>query len=183
MNTQAEHTTAVWNTFRKTLYAFILKRVKDPEMTKDILQEVFVKVHLKAGDISSEKKLPAWVFTVARNAIIDEFRKQKRHDSSLQSLTQLDLENEETAPPPCCEACLDPFLNQLPDRYREAIEATDLGELSQKEYAEQVHVSYSTIKSRVQRGREKLNELFQNCCAPCHTDAQLRTIEACSCPR
>ncbi len=57
-----------------------------------------------------------------------------------------------------------PFVDQLPQTYLEVILQTELGELSQKEFAEKADISYSKPKSRIQRGRKQLFELFNECC-------------------
>ena len=57
-----------------------------------------------------------------------------------------------------------PFLMQLPEKYREAIEATDLKGTPQKDFAEELGIGHSTIKLRVQRGRAMLSDLFRECC-------------------
>ena len=60
--------------------------------------------------------------------------------------------------------CLVPFVEQLPSKYKDAILKTELGNLSQKEYAKELGISYSTLKSRVQRGKIELKKSFISCC-------------------
>ncbi len=60
--------------------------------------------------------------------------------------------------------CIQPFVKSLPKKYRDAVEAVDLKGVSQKAMAEELGLSHSAIKSRVQRGRQMLAELFQACC-------------------
>ncbi len=57
------------------------------------------------------------------------------------------------------------LVNQLPERYAEAIEMVELGDMSQKAAAERLGISVSGMKSRVQRGRQKLRDLLLDCCA------------------
>ncbi|MEO1451622.1 MAG: sigma factor-like helix-turn-helix DNA-binding protein, partial [Bacteroidota bacterium] len=77
------------------------------------------------------------------------------------------------------------FLKQLPPKYQEALTATALEGVSQKELAEQLGISYSGAKSRVQRGKEKLKSLILACCKT-ETDRYGNLIEiqkkACDCP-
>ena len=54
---------------------------------------------------------------------------------------------------------------QLPEKYRKAVEATDLKGASQKAHAEELGLPTSTVKSRVQRGRKMLGNLFHECCS------------------
>jgi RNA polymerase sigma-70 factor (ECF subfamily) len=56
------------------------------------------------------------------------------------------------------------FVAMLPSPYREAVTLTELEGLSQKEAAEMCGVSLSGMKSRVQRGRERLRSLIEECC-------------------
>jgi RNA polymerase sigma-70 factor (ECF subfamily) len=55
-------------------------------------------------------------------------------------------------------------LEDLPPEYCEALCLTELGNLSQKEYAEKIGISYSGAKSRVQRARKMLKDLLMKCC-------------------
>ena len=53
---------------------------------------------------------------------------------------------------------------RLPSPYREAITLTELQGLTQKDAAEMMGVSLSGMKSRVQRGRERIRAMFEACC-------------------
>jgi RNA polymerase sigma-70 factor, ECF subfamily len=60
--------------------------------------------------------------------------------------------------------CLRPFIDSLPDHYREAVELSELRGLSQRETADRLGLSLSGAKSRVQRARQRLEELVLACC-------------------
>lgn len=154
-------TDKIWNEFNKELLHFIGKRVKNREVANDLLQDVFVKIHLKLPTLTDHDKLASWVYQITRNTIIDHYRKLKPQGDL--SDTADEPQEPETYNSEFSK-CLQPFLNGLPDDYREAILQTELGELSQKEFAEKAGISYSGAKSRIQRGREKLLELFNQCC-------------------
>lgn len=62
--------------------------------------------------------------------------------------------------------CIRPMLARLPDAYREALEQTDLGELTQTDLAKNPGLSLPGVKSRVQRAREQLRTVLVSCCAP-----------------
>jgi len=62
------------------------------------------------------------------------------------------------------DCCIKPFIAQLPQKYQEALVKTEFENLSQKELASQLNISYSGAKSRVQRGKEKLKQLILTCC-------------------
>jgi len=62
------------------------------------------------------------------------------------------------------KSCVKPFIEKLPEKYKSALIAAEINNVSQKELAKQLDISYSGAKSRVQRGREKLKNLLQECC-------------------
>jgi RNA polymerase sigma-70 factor (ECF subfamily) len=69
-----------------------------------------------------------------------------------------------------------PFVTVLPTPYREALTLTELQGLTQREAAELMGVSLSGMKSRVQRGRERLRALIEDCCQIA-LDARGRVID------
>ncbi len=157
-------TTQIWNEFSDRIYFFILSKVNDEEIAKDLLQEVFIKIHTKLDGLNDQRSLSSWLFTVARNTIYDYYRRKKtrqKEQTELQDNAHLFEDDELNL---FCETCLHLFVEDLPAKYREAILATDLGGLSQKEYAKQIGISYPGLKSRVQRGRTQLNKHFKECC-------------------
>ncbi len=159
----------VWREYGSQLKRFLVSRVSTPEDAEDLLQEIMIKTHTNLTSVKDPKKFKAWLFQIARNTIIDYYRKQGArvserklseyeewvNDSSDQSQSvRLELSK-----------CIRPFLAELPEAYRQALEEVDLNGTSQKQLAENIGLSYSTVKSRVQRGRQILNNIFQSCCS------------------
>lgn len=151
----------IWVDFNNKLLIFIRKRVKNEEVAKDILQDVFLKIQSRLHTLTSRDKLTAWVFQITRNSINDHFRKNKR---AMEFTLPIDVSEDIHDLNHEFSQCLKSMVGFLPNKYREAIQMTDLGDLSQKEFAEIKGISYSGAKSRVQRGREQLHNLFVECC-------------------
>lgn len=151
----------IWKDFHKELEGFIISRVKKREITNDILQDVFIKIQNNIGTLKDETKLSSWIYQITRNAINDYFRKFKPQ-VEISDYNAMDkqepLNNREL------EHCLAPFINQLDDKYKEAIILTAFKGLSQKQLAEKLNISYSGAKSRVQRAKGYLKNLFTDCC-------------------
>lgn len=140
--------------FQNELKGFVHKRVKDKAITEDILHDVFLKVQAKIGQLQESEKITNWIYQITRNTIIDHFRKASKTISA----HDLDWENDT----PNFNACVAGYLNQLlptlPEMYREALQLTEIEDLSQLELAERLGISYSGAKSRVQRARQMLKE-------------------------
>ena len=154
----------MWEGYGSQLRNFLLSKVSTPEDAEDLLQEILIKTHKNLATLKEPDKLKSWLCQIARNTIIDYYRK---HRSDIPELESFLSENAYLTNPALSELteCVRPFLMQLPEKYRQAIEKTDLAGKSQKDLAEELGLAYSTIKSRVQRGRAMLSDLFQECCA------------------
>ena len=154
----------IWLNFEDKLKAFILGKVKDNAVAEDILQEVFIKIHLKIDTLKDETKFKPWIYQITRNQIIDYFRSNKKE--LLNDHSETNIEEELTDNKVMEEALLDmiKMMDDLPSEYCEALCLTELEGLSQKEYAEKIGISYSGAKSRVQRSRKMLKDMLMNCC-------------------
>lgn len=156
-------TTDIWNAFSKELLAFIKSKISDTDLAEDMLQEVFVKIHTMSHTIQEKDKLASWVYQITRNTIIDYYRKKNilTYEEELKAkFPEEDVQNELG-----CVHCLKPFIDQLHEKDKHVIKKTALEQMSQKEYAETYGLSYTATKSRVQRARRKLKELFVSCCS------------------
>lgn len=159
-------TEEVWRSFYSPLRNFIIKRVKSEQDADDILQNVFMKIHANLDSLKDDQKLQAWIYQITRNSIIDYYRKEK---IQLQDELPPDLPSPETSVEVNeafkeISACIRPMVQQLSNKYVHALELTEFGGYTQKQLSEELGMSISGAKSRVQRGREKLKELLLHCC-------------------
>ena len=150
----------IWNEFADKLRQFIQKRVSDSAETEDILQDVFLKISTRLDQLEDTAKLQGWLYLIARNAVIDYYRKQRETVELPETLAAEDepAELEEL------KAAFRRMIHGLPGPYREAILLTEFDGLSQVELAKRLGISVSGAKSRVQRGREQLKEMLLDCC-------------------
>jgi len=160
-------TEAVWELLSAKLKSFIRSRVENEAAAEDILQETFLRIHQRIATLGDEQRIEAWVFQIARNLITDHYRARSR------TRRDLPLESEPPQPPAGPEASnrneeiagwLPAAIENLPDRYRDAVNLYELQGVSQAEIAERLGISLSGAKSRVQRGREKLKQVLDRCC-------------------
>lgn len=151
----------VWNELQFGLKTFVYRKVKDRATTDDIVQDVFIKAQSRLNQLKDSEKLSAWIYQIARNTITDHFRKKTK---TLQP-ADLDWENSRQYFNDCVAHCLSKLMVTLPDKYRVALELTELNNLSQHDLALQLQISHSGARSRVQRARkmlkDKMDELFK----------------------
>ena len=150
----------IWNEFAEKLRLFIQKRVSNPAEAEDILQDVFLKIGTRLNQLEDTAKLQGWLYLIARNAVIDHYRKQRE---TVELPETLAIENE-PAELEELKVSFRRMIHGLPGPYREAILLTEFDGLSQVELAKRLGISVSGAKSRVQRGREQLKEMLLDCC-------------------
>ncbi|MHB9119207.1 MAG: RNA polymerase sigma factor SigZ [Burkholderiales bacterium] len=156
-------TEAVWRSHQLALRRFIHKRVADSFAAEDILQDVFEKVHASLHTLQQPELLPGWLFRIARNAIVDYYRRARPGASLPEDLAG---EGPATGDALFMELaeCVQPFIDALPADYRDALILADIRQLPQAEVAKRLGLSLSGAKSRIQRGRSKLKALLLDCC-------------------
>ncbi len=164
-------TTAIWKDVHTALRGFVAKRVSDHAAADDILQEIFLRVHRRLGDLEDPDRLASWLYQIARHVIVDYYRSpERRRELPAGSATEMEeaagLSAEETleASGPALAGCLRPMLERLPLEYREAVTLVELEGLSQQAAADRLGLSLSGMKSRVQRGRKQLKRMLDDCC-------------------
>src|SRR5579864_2245342 len=156
-------TESVWQEFNVGLKQFILKRIQDEQSADDILQEVFLKIHTRIATLRDEEKLPGWVYQIARNAIYDYYREQR---ATVVDLPEVPYMPEDPHDDVIAELapCIRRMVNSLPTHYRQALILTEYEGVSQKALSEQLGLSFSGAKSRVQRARQQIKQMLLDCC-------------------
>lgn len=145
---------ATWNQTQDRLKSFVVRYTKDKAVADDIVQDVFLKVHAKVGQLKESDKLTSWIFQVTRNTITDYFRSKGK----IIEADYVNTEKEDTSLNDCVITCMQDMMTTLPEKYRHALELTELKNLSQLELAKELNISYSGAKSRVQRARQMLKD-------------------------
>lgn len=152
----------IWSEHRSALEAFLHSRVGNASDVDDLLQDILIKIYRNLSSVKEETSLRSWLFQIAQNTIIDYYRRQKQSLNFQGLMLRYDEQDENTQH--SLEQCVAPFINALPLDQRDLLTAIYLEGQSQKEFAASQGIAYSTLKSRVKRGREAMRDLFENCC-------------------
>ncbi|MGB0867240.1 MAG: RNA polymerase sigma factor SigZ [Granulosicoccaceae bacterium] len=153
-----------WIEYQNRLRRFLHSKVSDEAEVEDLLQEILVKFHRHEPAIRSEGSIPSWLFKVAQHAVIDYYRARAR--AKLPAEESLWFEQDIDTPIwRDMTRCVEPMLNSLPSESAHLLRAVDLKNCSQKQLAEELGLSYSTLKSRVQKARVELRAQFDQCCS------------------
>ncbi len=157
-------TERIWERLSAKLRSFLRQRVSDAQVAEDLLQETFVRIHKRLGDIDDMQRITPWVFQIARNLVVDHYRSKSRAAAAMADDLEANTHEEENLNE-LVAGWLPQMISQLPGAYREAVELYELKGTPQQEIADQLGISLSGAKSRVQRGRAKLKSFLLDCCS------------------
>jgi RNA polymerase sigma-70 factor, ECF subfamily len=143
-----------------SLRAFAISLTGNLDRADDLVQETFLRAWANLDRFERGTNLEAWLFTILRNLFHSEYRKRRREVEDADGAfaaklrtqpdqhTHLDYEDLLTA------------LAKLPPDQREALLLVGAQGMSYEEAAEVCNVPVGTIKSRVNRARNRLAELL-----------------------
>ncbi|MGC9374651.1 MAG: RNA polymerase sigma factor [Bacteroidales bacterium] len=140
--------------YSDAVYRFILKNINQTDEAKDIVQDTFEKLWVRASDVSFEK-VKSYLFSTAYHTMIDKIRKNKRI-SSVDEYGSIDpLHNEHYTD---LEEILNEALKQLPDVQRSVILLRDYEGYAYQEIADITGLSESQVKVYIYRARLALKK-------------------------
>jgi len=161
----------VWHELGAALQTFVRRRISNRDEADDVVGDILLRVHENLGSLREREKVTGWVFRIARNAVIDHYRRAARRPERLIAHPELVIGRDanswlvdQGAALSELAGCIRPFVEALPRDYRRAIELTDLANHTQVEAARIEGISIPGMKSRVQRGRRQLATLVARCC-------------------
>ena len=161
-------TEALWAQLHQDLRQRLLRRVSQPDLVDDALQDTFLKVHDRIDELEGVDRVDRWVYRVAHNALMDRLRRERVRAGLPLESAELDLREQpqqgEDNYNQDVELWLRAFIELLPDTYREAVRLHEVEGLTQREVSDALGLSLSGAKSRIQRGRAELKRLLLDCC-------------------
>jgi len=172
--------TKLFRKYQSQLKRFIDRRVASVEEGEDILQDVFYQMIKVDFDESTVEKASSWLYTVARNLIIDRHRKHKEEEMPyykdsdeegcfVKEVATLMFDEDASPETDMLRAVvweeLEKALRELPDEQRVVFEMTELQGIPFREIAESTGITVNTLISRkryaVMHLRERLYSVYQ----------------------
>lgn len=152
----------IWHQHRERLLAFILARGVQPDDAEDIVQDVLAKALSRDGGPDDPSRLAAWLYQVVRNAIADHWRRRRPAQEVPDDIPAAIPDRDDGGQ---LLGCLEPFLSRLAPEDAEALRLADAHDRPQSEIASRMGLTLSGAKSRIQRARAKVMEMYRECCA------------------
>ena len=151
--------------YQHRLLRYLLFLTGNREMAEDLFQEVWMRVLTRGGQFNGKARFETWLFTIARNLVIDH--KRKRTMASLDELVETGSEEDRPINIEVADNHPTPFdqfssiedrehiasaLLQLDTLYREVLVLRFHEEMTLDEIAKVTQAPLSTVKSRLYRG-------------------------------
>ena len=144
------------------IYKFIFFRVNHKEIAEDIAEDVFVKAWQKIGDLKAES-FSGWVYSIAKNKIIDHYRQQKTTVDLIEIENILESEQNviEEANLALNQKTFLELLKKLTPEQQIVIKLKFIEDLENSEIAELISRSEVSIRVTQHRAIQKLSELLK----------------------
>lgn len=159
--------TEIYNRHWKLIYAHVYKMLRDEDDAKDVVQEVFGNLWLRAASIKSTANVSGLLYIAARNKVFDLIGKNKVRADYIGEIAsfmsdsgnaQMDTIDEKRI-----LEILEREIQKLPPKMREIFELSRKENLSHKEIASKLNISEQTVKKQVQNAlkviKPKLNDM------------------------
>jgi RNA polymerase sigma-70 factor (ECF subfamily) len=142
--------------------------VRYENLAEDLAQEIFVKFYLALPRIDTRKAVAPYLFRIAHNHCLDWLRTRKPKTRPLtrnEDDEKPPMQLPDTKPNPEQEVlrgevmeAVEKALEAVPSRYRSVLVMRHVEELSYEEIAEALRLPIGTVKARIHRGRERLQQ-------------------------
>lgn len=163
--------------YQDRLVNFLFRYTGNKDDSEDLAQDAFIKLYRSKHLYQEIAKFSTWFYTIAINIAKTSLKKKSR--MSTLSISDYDTENEKDFDIPAnavepdvqANASLENYyiqkaINSLDEAYREVIILRDIQDLDYEEIANILKVPIGTVKSRINRGREKLKVLLKDIYKP-----------------
>ncbi len=162
------------NRYRGAIFSLCFRMTRHPEDARDLAQEIFIKVFSLLDRYDEEYAFSSWLFRIATNHCIDYLRRNRLRFLSLDGSTrsddeEIELQLPDSGPRPDTvlqrkEALerLDEVITELPPHYRVITLLRHDQELSYEEIANILDLPLGTVKARIHRARNMIQQMLKN---------------------
>jgi RNA polymerase sigma-70 factor (ECF subfamily) len=159
------------------VYRFAIRLSGSPDEAEDLVQETFLRAFKSWDQYTRGTKAKSWLFTICRNVFLRGRERAGRHEEILRESAQRSMPARTPVVNPVFSSVetVDPegdffsaivderivnAIAALPEEYRTAVVLSDIEGFTYSEIAELMDVPVGTVKSRLFRGRRRLQELL-----------------------
>ena len=152
--------------YERRLVRVILRFAQDPELSRDLAQEAFLRAYERLDQFDPSRRFGPWLFRIGVNLTLDYLRKRKRR-GRWSLFTDAPREKAPDPATPDPRAAMDlsqevhTVLEQMPEKYRSVLVLRDLENFSTSEIAAILSRKEATIRWRLAEARSRFKELWE----------------------
>ncbi|MDD3094796.1 MAG: sigma-70 family RNA polymerase sigma factor [Candidatus Neomarinimicrobiota bacterium] len=157
--------------YKDRLLNFVYRYLNSYEQAEDVVQDTLLKLYTSAHMYREIARFSTWIFTIAANLAKSELRRIKRrrvvsiHDMGFDD-KEYEIPSEAYSPEKETtssygEKQIQQAINTLPDQFKTVIILREVQQLSYEEISQILGISIGTVKSRINRGRLRLQKLLK----------------------
>lgn len=157
--------------YQGQLLGFFYRNTRDRQLSEDLTQETFLRLHNQSWDFLPVGKFRGWLYRLARNLLIDNIRRQS-HDALVKAISGSSEDEDDAISRLTAEVVspqtvadqreiadvVDGLLRRLPEEQRLTFLLHHYGGLTLAEVADAMESNLPTTKSRLRLAREKLQD-------------------------
>lgn len=148
--------------WKMPMFRFFLRSLNHHEDAEDLTQRVFIRIYRSAERYLPHAKFSTWIFTIARNLLIDEIKKRKRRpqmvfDEYIERAGEVEVGRSAEL-----SEILMKQLDAIPENHRTALLLRVQRELSYREIAEVMQSTEASVKTWIHRARLDLRKSLSN---------------------
>lgn len=147
----------LYDRFKSQIFLYCLRMMNDRDAAKDVLQEVFIRIHTNREKYEPGTNFNGWVHTIARNLCLNAKRDARNHASFDETMAYNDNPKAMNADVALRDKLAEEIAG-LPEIYREALVLREYKGHSYQEIVEITGVAMSTVKFRIFKAREMLRQ-------------------------
>ena len=136
------------------LFRFFHRSLRSHADSEELAQQVFIKLHGSSHRYKPTAKFSTYLFTIARNLLLDEIKRRGRRPIEIVDPAELKMATPGRNPLGDIQEALEVFLDRLPETHRTALLLRVQRELSYKEIANIMEASESVVKTWIHRARQ-----------------------------
>jgi len=148
--------------YRDKVFRLTFSMLRDRSQAEDTTQDVFLRIWRALPGYAGQSSLSTWIYAISKNASLSELRKRRPHVSidedpdefrpELAQLSTTDADDSATV-------SVGQLLDQLPERYRQAVTLFYMEDKSYEQTAASLGLPLGTVKALLHRARKRLIEL------------------------
>jgi len=152
----------LFNKYGKRLYGFAIGYLKSHEDAEELVQDIFVKVWENRSELDENQSFNSYLFTIAKNTILNHFRKKAHQQSYIEYIKQhtklIHTKTEEDIIFSDLDVQAKKIIDKLPSRRREIFLLSREQGYNNEEIAQRLNISKKTVENQITHALKFIRE-------------------------